>query len=313
MGLVHHLSPLEYKAIGLLEFKVESPLHIGTGATDARRALIRIPGGRGLLIPSSTWKGAFRSVSERIARNMDFGNGLANLAVRSFREEPRAAYEVDRKFCEEVLNVLRGGKSSTLPYSSRDLVEAAGEVGFTREEIDEVKNRGFDARDNLLSRLAESILAIHCPIGKLYGNRVLAGKLRFFDTVLEQRAGMVHEKPGVAIDRRSGRVKEALLFTLESIAGGEARLRIIADNLMPGAEDSRLFALTLEAIEALGLSLGARKSAGMGSLKMSTETSHWYVIDLKEDRGGAKIGNPFKYAERKSLKEFLEWLVAGAL
>ena len=310
MGLIHHLNPLEYKAIGILEFEIETPLYIGTGTTDMRRTFIRIPGNRGFLIPSSTWKGAFRSISERIAKSMDFRDKLAGLAVKLFKEEPRVTYEVDEKFCNEVINVLRGDTSNIIPYSSKDLIEVAEETGFTLEEISEVKSRGFGARDNLLYRLSESILAIHCPISKLYGNAVLAGKLRFLDAILKPEASKIilHERPGVAIDRYSGRVREEALFILESIIGERVKLKIIADNLAPGAEDSKLFALTLEAIENLGLNLGARKSAGMGSLKMISEASYWYIINFREDKNGVKIGNPFKYAEKRNIKEFLRWL-----
>ena len=310
MGLIHHLNPLEYKAIGILEFEIETPLHIGTGTTEMRRAFVRIPGNGGFLIPSSTWKGAFRSISERIAKSMDFRDKLAGLAVKLFKEEPRATYEVDERFCNEVINVLRGDTSNIIPYSSKDLIEVAAEIGFTLEEISEVKSRGFGARDNLLYRLSESILAIHCPIGKLYGNAVLAGKLRFLDTILKPEASKIilHERPGVAIDRYSGRVREEALFILESIIGERVKLKIIADNLAPGAEDSKLFALTLEAIDNFGLNLGARKSAGMGWLKLNNEASYWHIINLKDDESGAKIGNPFKHVEKRSIKEFLKWL-----
>ncbi|MEM2165463.1 MAG: RAMP superfamily CRISPR-associated protein [Candidatus Bathyarchaeia archaeon] len=310
MNIVRHLSPLEYKVIGLLEFKIESPLNIGTGTADVRRTFARIPGDRGFIIPSSTWKGAFRSVSERIARSMDFRDKLAELAIKSFEEGLKISYKVDEKFCNEVLNVLRGGVSTIIPYSCEDLIEAAIEVGFTLEEINEIRERGFDAHSNLLYKLSESILAFHCPIGKLYGNHVLAGKLRFLDTILGlgNDGVMLHERSGVAIDRYSGRVREGALFILESIVNGKVRLIIIADNLIPGVEDSRLFALTLEAIENLGLSLGARKSTGMGWLILNSEKSYWYIIDLRNDKDGTKIGNPFKHAEKRYMKEFLKWL-----
>ncbi|MEM2363738.1 MAG: RAMP superfamily CRISPR-associated protein [Candidatus Nezhaarchaeales archaeon] len=310
MGLIRHLNPLEYKAIGLLEFKIETPLHIGAGVIEARRTLVRIPGDSGFLISSSTWKGAFRSISEKLARSMELRDELAKLAVKSFREEPRVGYEVDEQFCKEVLNVLQGGTSSILPYDMKSLIELAGEVGFTAEELAEIKKRGFAARENLLYKLAESILAIHCPIGKLYGNHVIAGKLRFLDTILRPgRDGIIlHERPGVAIDRCTGRAKEKNLFFLESIIGDGLKLRIIADNLAPGEEDSKLLASTVEAIMELGLSLGARKSAGMGKLKLNSEASYWYVVNLKNDKGGVMMGNPFKHAERKSLEDFVKWL-----
>lgn len=308
MGLIHHLNPLEYKIIGFLEFEIETPLHISAGTTEARRVFLRVPGDRGFLISSSTWKGAFRSISERIARSMRFESDLTNLAVKSFREDSRITYEVSKEFCEDMLNVLRGHKSNIIPYNKEDLAEIACKIGFTSDEVNEIRDKGFSARDNLLKRLAESILAVHCPIGKLYGNHVLAGKVRFLDIILGHRAGLIHERAGISINRRSGTVREGALFTFESIVNERVKLRIVVDNLTPGAEDSKLFALTLEAIKNLGLSLGARKSAGMGSLKMRNEESYWYIVDLRNDEGGVGIGNPFKYTEKISVDEFLKWL-----
>ncbi|MEM2169776.1 MAG: RAMP superfamily CRISPR-associated protein [Candidatus Nezhaarchaeales archaeon] len=308
MGLIHHLNPLKCKIIGVLEFKIEAPLSISTGGAEARRAFIRIPGDEGFLIPSSTWKGVFRSISERIAKSMEFKDKLADLAVKSFEEDLKASYRVNKEFCSEVLNVLRGNRSTVIPYSKEELIEIAEQSGFTLEEIGEIMEKGFNTRDNLY-RLSESILAFHCPIGRLYGNQLLAGKLRFLDTILRTSDGTkLHERTSVAIDRYSGKVRERAFFILESIIGERVWLRIIADNLTPRANDSRLFALTLRAIKELGLSLGARKSAGMGLLTLSDETSYWYIVDLESDKEGIKIANPFKYAEKKSMEEFLKWL-----
>lgn len=310
MNMIRHLNPLEHKAIGLLKFEMESPLHVGAGSIEARRTFIRIPVGKGFLIPSSTWKGAFRSISEKIAKSMNLKDELAKFAIKLFSEEQRVSYRVDEWFCSEVLNVLKGGTSSVIPYDDRGLSKIASGIGFTAEELDEIKEKGFFARESLLYKLAESILAVHCPLGKLYGNHVLAGKLRFLDTVLRPDIDetVLHERSGTAIDRRSGKVREKVLFVLESISGKEVKLRIIADNLAPGEEDSQLFALTIEAIKELGLSIGARKSAGMGMLKLNEEASYWYVVNLKDDKRGVKIGNPFKHAERKSLEGTIKWL-----
>lgn len=310
MSLIRHLNPLEYKAIGILEFKIKTPLHVGTGGIEARRTLVRISGDR-ILIPSSTWKGSFRSISEKIAKSMKFEDKLAELAVRSFEEGQRVTYNVDRDFCEEILNVLKGGKSDIIPYNKDSLIKVASEIGFTSEELIEIEEKGFAARDDLLNRLAGSILAIHCPIGKLYGNHLLAGKLRFLDTILRVGVDRIvhHERPGIAIDRRSGRAKEHALFILESILGEGVKLRVIADNLIPGAEDSKLFSLTLKAIGNFGLSIGARKSAGMGLVELDKKSSSWYIVSLKDDKDGMKIANPLKYGEKKNFDEFLKWLL----
>jgi CRISPR/Cas system CSM-associated protein Csm3 (group 7 of RAMP superfamily) len=127
--------------------------------------------------------------------------------------------------------------------------------------LKDVENKGIQATGGLAYRMAEEYLAVNCPLGKLYGNRVFAGKLRFCDSIVSTKSGTaVGRRPGIGIDRRSGKVMENLLYFTETISKGESiRLIIVADNLLKGQEDSKILGLTLKTIKTLGLQIGGRK------------------------------------------------------
>ena len=303
-----HLNPLRNKVVGVLEFEVESPLHVGVGGGEARRLLLRLPSGEPV-IPSSTWKGAFRRMTEELAKTSTY-EGLSELAVKLYHEGPggisyrgvdEEGEELFKGFVEEFASALRGVPSNRMRKVGEELKELLrGEMGYTDMEIEEAKgDRG------LIQRMAENYLALHCPIGRLYGNRVMAGKLRFFDSIL--KVGETHQRAGVGIDRRSGRVREGILYFIEAIPPGvEVRLHLIADNLIPGEEDSRLFASTLETIRELGLSIGGRRSAGLGHLKL--DGGEFHILELEGDRDKLAIGNPLRKTDKIGLREFIEYL-----
>lgn len=310
-----HLNPILYKAIGILEFETESPVSVGAGGAELKRSFLRLPTGE-FIIPSSTWKGAFRSLTEKLAKSIQF-KGIEGFALKFYHEgvegisycgerSDKLMDEFEKQFMEEVIKVLKGGKSNVIPHTPHELSGSMMKLGYEEYEINEVREKGRNARERLAYRLAEDYLAFHCPLGRLYGNRILAGKLRFLDTIFMPKT--IETRPGIAIDRKSGKVKEGALYFTEVIPKGmKLKLIMIADNLAPGNTDSKLFASTLNTSK-FGLYVGARKTAGLGALKIDEELSHWYVIELEKDKEGLKLGNPFKYGERKTFNEFIKLL-----
>lgn len=300
-----HLNPLKVKIVGFLPLETDSPLHIGSGGEEAIKSFLRLPGGE-LVIPSSTWKGAFRHVSEKLARGANYA-GEAGLAVKLYRETGggiryRGDGEEFERFVEKFSSRLR---------VDENLVKVVRELGYTVEEIKSVTENS-DKR--LLYEMAESYLALQCPIGKLYGNKVMAGKVRFGDVIIEKSD--TNFRTGIGIERGSMRVDERrrILYSIELIKPRtRIKLPIIIDNLLPGESDSILFASTLEYMLEFGLSIGGRKTVGLGELNIATgeedATKSLYLIKLDEDKELA-IGNPFKRARKISIKELIEYLRA---
>lgn len=301
---------MKTKIIGILDFKALSPIHVGIGGEEAVRDLIRTAEGE-LIIPASSWKGAFRNLSEQIARQAEFG-GITDLAIKLYSEdEAGIGYQGDLKkfrgYVEDFVKVLQGGESSIIPDSGEEIEGLLLKLGYAPEEIEEVKSKGVNTRRELLASMAEEYLALHCPIGKLYGNKVVAGKIRFFDSLIKANPDV---RPGVGIDRKSGRVEEKHLYFIKVIPRVSIKLTIIVDNLLRGEDDSKLFASTLKLIKALGISIGARKSVSLGNLEVNN--GKFYILDTEEDGRtmNLKIGNPLKKVKPISLEEFLKWLGA---
>lgn len=299
-----HLNPLETKVIGVIIFKADSPLHVGAGGDGTLRTFFRLPTGE-LAIPCSTWKGAFRRVSEKIARTMQF-TGIEGLAVKLYREGPRgitySSGDEFEMFVDEFLKALNGEDSSLVGDGPEKLREISRELGYSDEEIERIKRREVSANE-----LAENYLALHCPISELYGNRIIAGKLKFLDTVLGKLE--VKVRPGVGIDRSTRKAKGGILYRTQVLDRGlKVKLTFIADNLIPGSSSSKLFASTLKFIRELGISIGARKSTGLGALNMVE--GKFYVLNLREDaeKDTMLIGNPLKKVSPQNLEGFLRWL-----
>jgi len=312
-----HLNPLENKIIGELTFRSKGLLHVGSGGVEARRRFIRISDGR-FLIPSSTWKGAFRSLSEKVFRSMEF-KGISKIAADLYMEDRggisyRPTDEEKRRefrlVGEDIVNALRGEAPTIIPEEPSIVEDILRELGYEDREIEVVRDKGFDAPGRLAERMTEDYLAAHCPLGRLYGNKVLAAKLRFTDSLLNIKK--TYEKPGIGIDRRTGKVQEAALYFLEVAPKDlKIKLRVIADNLKPGEEDSLILASTLEIIREIGLQIGARKSVGLGELEIDEKETRFYIVDLRSDKDGVKLANPLKNVKPKRMGEFIRWLKVG--
>lgn len=304
-----HLNPLENKIIGIIKFSIQTPIHIGTGGIEVRREFLKVKDN--LLIPSSTWKGIFRSLSEKIAKNMNF-DYLSNLSIKLYHEKERGIgykpiNEIEEKEFDklkgELKKIFKGIESEIVKFSKENINELINELGFFDEkELLEKEN------EEAWTKFTEAFLAINCPIGKLYGNNYLASKIRFLDTFIPKPK--IHERPGITIDRKSGKVKEGYLyFTEVYIEDRSIEMFFIADNLKQGENDSKIFASTLNYVKEMGVHIGGAISRGLGYLEL--EDAKFYIVNLKEEKYENRIlslVNPFKYVKSISIDEFMKWL-----
>jgi CRISPR/Cas system CSM-associated protein Csm3 (group 7 of RAMP superfamily) len=281
-----HLNPLHRKLLVKFIFEAETPVSVGIGGEEVLRQVLRI--GHWIVIPSTTWKGAFRAIAERLAKTMEL-NGLERLAVKLYRETqkgivytPQDTDQDWETYLSEFKSVVNGNPIQNPQYvlKPQEIMQFLNDHYVDIEEIKKAKD-GYE-------KMAEGYLAYNCPIGRLFGNHVLAGKVRFMDTIIDVK--QTHFRPGIGIDRKTGKVREGILYYIESIPSKtEISLRIVADNLMSGETDTTLFNNTLDYIQKLGLQIGARKTAGMGLL--SLKNIQKIDLDLKSD-GELKIVRP---------------------
>ncbi|MEM1943713.1 MAG: RAMP superfamily CRISPR-associated protein [Candidatus Caldarchaeum sp.] len=294
------------KVIGDIEFVSESHIHLGDHEPGSSRLAVMRLSENTFIIPSSSWKGCFRRIAENLAPTMTL-SGLERLAVKAYdageyRLDPQD--EEFKKIRDEFRDVLSLGKRpSRLSHDMEGLKRFLKDIGYSEE---------IEGRQELIERSLDDMvadyLASFCPLGRLFGNHVLASKLRFHDTILNLETRKIEVRPGVGIDRSSGTAKEDHLFFVEALPmGKQVRMRFIADNMVPGSSDSKLLAGVLDWIDKLGLQIGGRKSVGLGLLK--PVKPEFYIIDLTKENPQKAIVNPWRYGDKKTLGQILKWLM----
>ncbi len=299
-----HIFPLRSRIIGRLDCKSESLLHIGSGGVEARREILSVTahGKMRILIPASSLKGVFRRRAELIFRSIGT-QVLANLfylkdegvEVREKKEEEAVLWLLNQPNIYETLVSLGFG-------DDLDWLEVKNAEDLKRRW----EERGADqnVRKKFKSMVEKYASTLH-PICRLFGTQSVAAKVRFLDVLLDSR---LVEKPGIAIDRKTLKVREHNLYFLESIPPLSFAVWFIADNLLPGEEESLLFACTLNSILQMPLELGARKSVGMGSIGL--EGGNFWLVETEKDKSCTVLANPFKHSKPMGLREFINWLTA---
>lgn len=234
-----------------------------------------------------------------------FGNLLRTLRLPSGELLiPSSTWKgVFRRLAETLASTLQTEKNlaSTPSVDPEHFRETLKRIGYSEEEINTE-----ELRDELLKKYFE----YHDPIGKLFGNQVRAGSLRFLDTVFKADTII---KAGIGIDRETDTVAENALYMLEAIPPGtRLRLIVIGELDAPGDPASTLLAGMLEYAADLGVNIGARKSVGYGLLRLVEEKCRFYIIKYAEDTThGEVLANPFEKLKPLGLKEFVQNITRG--
>ncbi|MEM4972789.1 MAG: RAMP superfamily CRISPR-associated protein [Candidatus Hadarchaeales archaeon] len=294
--------PLKNRVIGRLEFEGRSLLHIGAGGEEVRREILKI--GEKVLIPASSVKGAIRKLVEQVARTVSvpdlpdaFKIGEGKLECLKEQVDQAVQWVLQQK---GILRLLRSlGKEDEL-----ERLQVKSEEDW--ERLGEKCRRGELSSEEkaTLKEIAEEYATVKHPLYRLMGGQRSASRLKFLDIPLE---ASIQDKPGVGIDRKSGKASEHHLYFLEAVKPYRLRLWFIVDNLEPGSLEAKLLAETLGLIKSVGLSLGARKSVGMGELEL--RGGEFWIADLRGD-DGTKLADPFT-GEKLDLDSFINWLNPG--
>ena len=123
-----------------------------------------------------------------------------------------------------------------------------------------------------------------CVVCALFGSTKVASHVRIYDAFPpEGRAPRVSYKTGVSIDRDFLGVRPGLLYTEEFVEpGNEWEFRMDVINVpFPDGEDPRTRYLRelLNSLKTMGLQVGARKSVGMGLVKLVRGTYEVYAVE----------------------------------
>jgi len=273
-----------FKFVGKIIFEAKTPLHISGIRESNVLYMLRLPDGR-LIIPSTSWKGAFRAIAEKLAPSLPM-NEVEKLAVECLLNLKELS-----DYCERFKDVIKGSEGIFSLKGGEKVMETLGKLGYTEDEIKKEK----------IEDLFKIYLSYHCPIGKLFGNQVWASRVRFFDTILSINT---ERRAGIGVDRYSGTVRDRTLYFVETIAVGIDVPLIMIGEIYKDTS-AKIFASTLEFVKMFGLSIGARKSAGLGNLTI--KDAKFYIVDISKDTNGKLLANPFK-AEPIDIDSFIAWL-----
>ncbi|MEN2974891.1 MAG: CRISPR-associated RAMP protein Csx7 [Candidatus Caldarchaeales archaeon] len=123
-----------------------------------------------------------------------------------------------------------------------------------------------------------------CIICGIFGSGELASHVKIYDsTPLKNSDGRTFMKTGIGIDREFGSVRPGHLFTEEFVIPKTKwtfRMDLYNISLFPEPEDERgkLLRTLLDTLTSIGLSIGARKSAGCGLIKLLEAKWETYSI-----------------------------------
>ncbi len=247
-------------------------------------------GGTAYLIPSHSIKGVLRRVSEYVAKASATGKGLENALMRAHCEVEgegiRHVCSGDKDLSlinDYVRNVLnnRSNARKYIPEDSIDEVRGKFEVGGIRGVIE-----------------VEPIVAIKCPICRLYGSLGLGGKVYVRDVVIKGSEVNILTRTG--IERPTSKVREGTLFSVEALTLPKLELTLIIDNVAPRTTEALIIVGTLEWLSKIGLSIGGMKSVGMGHYVLDPKESRGYLIDyenISDEEFIKALANPLDYVK----------------
>ncbi|MEX2702807.1 MAG: RAMP superfamily CRISPR-associated protein [Candidatus Baldrarchaeota archaeon] len=291
---------LENRFLIDLYLKPVDPLHIGAGGELFTRSILKMKVNKYYIpiLPAESLKGVLRKLAMKIAKSMVFSSPDINEIVKCHRKDEHI--RKDKEHCEGL----------TRKYK-KNAIETMREI-FSDKQIEELTERA----------LLEYYFSLICPVCNLFGGKSVAAKLKFFDAypLLNDKIVELKTKTytSTSIDRQTGIAKEGRLYTIEFIEPLDNirfKLRIIAENLEQGSDNSKLLANIFQYLLHEGIKVGGLKSKGFGTLKIDEEKTNIKSIHLKtpqsqEDlkRNILKLSMKEEYTEKHTLRGFIEWL-----
>lgn len=233
-----------------LKFNAPHGLRVGGNKQEAN-VLSPIQIGDKYLIPSSSWKGVFRRVSEIVSQHK----------AHEYDEK-----EIDTKAPEYLNKYKEMIKTCDESVRCDEFAEVLLAKGIVEVENGEIK---LNDQKGLVKLYGEW----NCPLERLYGSEYFAGAITISDTLIS--SGLV-ERTHVVIDRKTRKnlVKNSkgFLYTEQIIDVNSVDVKVI---IRTDRDDVvELWKKTLKFMSEVGTFIGGGKTRGIGFIK----------LDLKESR-----------------------------
>ncbi|WP_157935528.1 RAMP superfamily CRISPR-associated protein [Kyrpidia spormannii] len=292
MSLLHHSLQNAWIIRGTLELM--SPLHIGVserGAMGMDAKVVRWPDGRPV-IPGSSLKGVLRSFLETVGQNESLRNLLSpeGPPVCIITENP-----CGREFRKKEDRDKWRRRQMAIPTNG-DPDPDDGSRG-SWDNLSEEEKAEIDRE------LAEAIYRSLCPICRLFGNQLFAGKISIPDLVPEQGhpTEWFDVRDGVGIDRDTRTARNGVKYDFELVNPGVVfPLTVRAMNLED--DEQAWLLLGLEALRNGELFLGGKTSRGLGSVR---GIGSWRISRM-ESRGPEDI--VLHYLGRDEEEDYEPWV-----
>ena len=305
---MNHLRVIKDRTLGELVFECPHGIHVGSGTALFTKDIIRIKDNY-VVIPMTSWKGIFRSLSTRLLNTIKKKYDKVTQLIID-----RQLYnENERKLNITTADIIDLVESIGNREIKEKLLDLAGRNNDLRAKIKDndlvnlIKNPDVETRNNVISLLTR-YLSMSFPLTSLYGAEGLAGKLRFLDTFFYAD---LHIKTSVSIDRKTNKSLEGRLFNIVIAYPKDdiIKLRILIDNIRNGSDaEKQLIKSTLQYVKAQGIHIGGEKSRGIGYLKMIPEHTSFKTLQIENNKETLeKIAKPTTWPH-KTIDEFLEWI-----
>lgn len=296
--------PLKNRLILNLVFVPKSPIHIGFQEEGNIRKTLLFPvnGSKKPIIPAESIKGVLRSMASKLAKSTllkrDDIDELTKLAVQFHNKDihmPSSNEEM-----EPVLKKLKPHLNDFENFLINNNI-------FPESDLNDWR---------LNAQLPEFLLSFKCPICRLFGSQFFAGKMTFYDMIIEGDFEL-EQYTLSSIERNRKKVAEDHLFTVISIKPCEdlrIKLKVVIDNIVHEKVDSLLLKVLMQFILKFGVQIGGLKSKGFGRVILLEDESYAVVLEFSNDSllNIKKLLN-YDSAQKKSISDLIFYLRGGQL
>jgi len=230
-------------------------------------------------IPISSIYGALRHIAEAVARSSlnSVSNDIEKMFIDMHCKQKDGGL---RHICSNNFDYLKTIHEliRTLFEKGRD-IERYFVTQDTKAEIFVVIDKALQIKNiEAIPSSVEPLLSFLCPICRLFGGLGMKSMITLLDVKIVPEAATTQTQ--TSINRSLGIAHTGYLYSTEYIALNELKLKIIVRNIKINSIESKILKALLTYLKDIGISIGGRKTLGLGRLKVDPDKSTGIYINL---------------------------------
>lgn len=279
------LNNIIYLELVFKPFNDYSYVHISNGEKDSTYVPVYKVKGEPYISITSVY-GALRRIVEGIAKSSinAMQNSIEKILAASHCElKDKALRHIcagDTQYLEIVNKIVYAifDKDENIErhFVSED-VKTDIKIALSRA-LAEAKKEIFVSLDVIPGSL-EPLLSFLCPICRLVGGPSIKSKIGILSVKPYISAIVTHTK--TSVDRVSNTVHPGYLYSIELLALDKLEIVMVVKNVKPNSIEMKLLKASLDYLMNIGITIGGRKTIGLGKFKLDPEESKGIYIDLK--------------------------------